>query len=154
MIGELRALEVFSTVPAGCILQCVSNDHSDPHLRIGEFAVTDTTDTEPQNGEVYLIKWLSGGTDIVQAFTRAFRHPDQGELVGWWTRCLNFKPLDEALNEARKRGGIPEISATSYVDGPRMRDTFQQALIGRVIGIYQPVDLFAGSIRQIGSNRQ
>jgi len=139
---QLRALTMFDHIPAGCILQPVANDDSAPHIRAGEFAVIDTTDTNPQHGEVYLIQWLSGRTSIVQLMSRPFNHPEQGMLIGWWTRCLNFIPYDEALAEAQRRspGAIPFISHRSMADGPRLADEIQQSLIGRVIGVYKAAE--------------
>jgi hypothetical protein len=138
-VKNLRALTMYDHIPAGCFLQPVTNDDSAPHIRAGEFAVIDTTDTVPQHGEVYLIRWLSGKTSIVQLMSRPFNHPEQGMLVGWWTRCLNFEPYDAALAEARRKapGAIPFISHRSMADGPRPADVIQQALIGRVIGVYE-----------------
>jgi hypothetical protein len=136
---HLRALTMYDHIPADCILQPVANDDSVPHIRAGEFAVIDTADTAPQHGEVYLSRWLSGRTSIVQLMSRPFNNPEQGMLIGWWTRCLNFVPYDQALAEARRRspGAIPFISHRSVVDGPRVADVIQQSLIGRVIGVYE-----------------
>jgi hypothetical protein len=80
-----------------------------------------------------------GRTSIVQLMSRPFNNPEQGMLIGWWTRCLNFVPYDQALAEARRRspGAIPFISHRSLVDGPRVADVIQQSLIGRVIGVYE-----------------
>jgi len=136
---QLRALTMYNHVPAGCILQPVTNDDSAPHIRAGEFAVIDTTDTVPQHGEAYLIRWLSGRTSIVQLMSRPFNHPENGMLIGWWTRCLNFVPYDQALAEARRGspGAVPFISRRSMADGPRLADVIQQSLIGRVVGVYE-----------------
>ena len=136
---ELRALTMFDHVPAGCILQPVTNDDSAPHIRAGEFAVIDTADTAPQHGEVYLIRWLNGQTSVMQLISRPFNNPEKGTLIGWWTRCLNFEPYDDALAKARRRspGAIPVISRRSYVDGPRLADVIRQSLIGRVIGVFE-----------------
>ena len=71
---ELRALTMFDHVPTGCILQPVTNDDSAPHIRAGEFAVIDTADTAPQNGEVYLIRWLNGQTSVMQLISRPFNN--------------------------------------------------------------------------------
>jgi hypothetical protein len=137
-MSELRALTVFDQIPAGCVLQPVTNDDSDPHLRAGEFAVIDTTDTAPQHGEVYLIRWLSGLTSIVQLIARLHKVGD-AEWTGWWTRCLNFEPCDEALAKAQRKsqGAIPFPSHRSMADGPRVADVIQHSLIGRVIGVYE-----------------
>jgi hypothetical protein len=57
----IRALTMYDHVPAGCILQPVTDGDSAPHLRAGEFAIVDTTDTEPQHGEVYLVRFHERG---------------------------------------------------------------------------------------------
>jgi len=152
-MSELRALTVFDQIPAGCRLQPVTNDDSDPHLRVGEFAVVDTTDTEPQNGEVYLIRWNSGCTDIVQAFCQQHYNNEIGDFTGWWTRCLRVLFYDDELEKARKltsAGGITEIPRGCLVDGPRLIETFRETLIGRVIGIYEAkVDVLKLSGREV-----
>jgi hypothetical protein len=116
----------------------IGNDDSAPHLRAGEFAIIDTADTGPQFGEVYLVRWSNGSTSIRQLISRPFKSPDRGELIGWWTRCLNFEKYDAALEKARRAPGtIPHISHRSGIDGPRLADVIQQSLVGRVIGIYE-----------------
>jgi hypothetical protein len=139
---ELRALTMYDHIPTGCILHPVVNDHSAPHIRAGEFAVIDTTDTAPQHGEVYLIRWLSGRTSIVQLIARLHR-VGGAEWTGWWTRCLNFEPYDKELAKARRRSpeAIPFISHRSMTDGPRLADVIQQSLIGRVIGVYEAAEV-------------
>ena len=105
-IPEYRALMVYDHVPAGCTLQLVGDEESAPHLRPGEFAVVDTEDTEPQNGELYLIRWMSGGTSIVQAFCLPGFNSDIGDYIGWWTRSLRRRDYDqEAARAARGRAG-------------------------------------------------
>jgi hypothetical protein len=89
---------------------------------------------------MYLIRWLSGRTSIVQLIAKLHRVGD-AEWTGWWTRCLNFEPYDAALAKARRGSpaAIPSISHRSTTDGPRVADVIQQSLIGRVIGVYEAV---------------
>lgn len=136
---QLRALTVFDSLPPGCALQLVSNDDSAPHIRVGEFAVIDPADTAPQHGEVYIVRRLDGTTSIRQLISRPFKSPAGGELIGWWTRCLNFVPYDDALAAARRDapGEIPFISHLSMIDGPRLADVIQPSLLGRVIGVFE-----------------
>jgi hypothetical protein len=137
---ELRALLVMGGVPHGCKLHPITNEDSAPHLRPGEFAIIDTTDTEPQSGELYLIRWLNGGTSIVQAFCRPGFNSEIGNYIGWWTRTLRRVDYDEELAKAAKEappGAILSIPRGCMVDGPRLADTFREALVGRVIAIYQ-----------------
>lgn len=135
----LRALTVFDSLPPGYSLRLVSNDDSAPHIRAGEFAVVDPTDTAPQNGEVYIVEWLDGTASIRQLISRPFKIPGGGEAIGWWTRCLNFVPYDDALAAARRNapGAIPFISYRSTIDGPRRAEIIQQSLRGRVVGIFE-----------------
>jgi hypothetical protein len=139
MLKDLRALTMYDHIPSGCVLQPVINDDSAPHIRAGEFAVIDTTDTAPQHGEANLIRWLSGRKSIVQLLSRPFNNPEHAVLIGWCTRCLNFVPYDQALAEARRRSRntVPVISHRCSTDGPRLADVLQQSLIGRVIGVYE-----------------
>jgi hypothetical protein len=128
----IRALTLLDAVPAGCILHLVADDDSAPHLRAGEFAIVDTTDTEPQHGEVYLVRWSHGGPSLRQLLARS--HTCDGQsYVGFWTRCLNFEPYREDRTQA---GRIRLISHRSMADGPRLADVIQKSLIGRVVGIY------------------
>jgi len=136
-LPEIRALTVFDHVPAGCILRLVTDDDSDPHLRAGEFAVIDTTDREPQHGELYEIRWLRGDTSIVQAISRMFNNSQRGMCLGWWTRTLRRDDFDAEMAKPIPRGTIRQISHRAMIDGPRYTETFKEALIGRVIGIYQ-----------------
>ncbi|MFC7700929.1 hypothetical protein ACFQX9_30135 [Bradyrhizobium sp. GCM10028915] len=139
-IPEYRALMVFDQVPASCILQLVGNSESAPHLRPGEFAVVDTSDTDPQHGELYLIRWMSGGTDIVQAFCRPGFNSEIGHYIGWWTRSLRRRDYDQEVAKAARAaapGAILSIPRGCMVDGPRREEQFRQALVGRVVGIYQ-----------------
>src|ERR1700719_3914213 len=98
----LRALTLFDHVPEGCILQPVTDDDSAPHLRVGEFAIVDTTDTEPQHGEVYLVRvnkrtpWMKPGLPtevwrIEQLIAEQLDGPN-GAAICFFTRCLNFEP--------------------------------------------------------------
>src|SRR5580704_9566386 len=53
--SELRALTVFDRLPAKHVTFLTSEDGAEPHLCKGEFAVVDTTNREPQHGELYVI---------------------------------------------------------------------------------------------------
>ncbi|WMT77449.1 hypothetical protein [Bradyrhizobium sp. Ash2021] len=142
----LRALTMFDHIPAGCILRPVTDDDSAPHLRAGEFAIVDTTDTEPQHGEVYLVRFhrrarwprqVEEVCYIQQVIARS--HTCEGRsFIGFWTQCLNFEPYVEVVEQTPSL--MPEISHRSMADGPRMADEIQEALIGRVVGIYQAED--------------
>jgi hypothetical protein len=133
---------MFDHVPGGCILQPVTDDDSAPHLRAGEFAIVDTTDTEPQHGEVYLVQF-SRRKSIQQLLARSHTYEGRS-FIGFWTSCLNFEPYVEAA--VRTPGQISCISHRSMADGPRTADVIQKSLIGRVIGIYQAEDKAARDV--------
>jgi hypothetical protein len=52
--SSLRALTLFETLPPGHKTFHVPDDGSSPHHKEQEFAVIDTTDREPQHGELFL----------------------------------------------------------------------------------------------------
>jgi hypothetical protein len=118
----IRALTMYNHIPAGCILQPVADNDSAPHLRAGEFAIVDTTDTEPQHGEVYLVRFhrrsrwprqVEEVRYIQQITVRHYLRPGGGgeTFTGFAMQCLNFKPYVEAVQ--RTPGMMPEISHRS-----------------------------------------
>jgi hypothetical protein len=107
------------------------DDSSYPHLRRGEIAVVDTTDREPQHGEVFVVEWSSGRRSIKQLLAREMYHPD-GHYIGWFTSSLT------------ERIFIPGIGERRMVDGPRDTDGMRQALIGRVVGIFEALPIANG----------
>ncbi len=129
----IRALTMINAVPAGCLLHPVTNDDSAPHLRAGEFAIVDTTDTEPQHGELYLMRWSNNRTSIQQIIAKSHRFEDR-TFIGFWTRSLNFEPYSRAA------GTTLCVSHRSTMDGPRETDAIKKAIVGRVIGFYQAND--------------
>ena len=140
----LRALEIFTEIPPGCIAFPVKDNSSAPHLKCGEFAVCDTNDREPQHGEVFLVQWCTGGRDIKQVVVRQHRGIDGKDFEGWWTRKLAASSLTSAQKNAafddiqagKMRGG--EASAflsLCMADGPQLIEHFRKKLVGRVIGI-------------------
>ncbi|MDO9385031.1 MAG: hypothetical protein Q7T86_19465 [Hyphomicrobiaceae bacterium] len=115
------------------------DDDSAPHLRLGEFAVIDPTDTSPQHGEAYAIRWACGRTSIEQLISQRLTN-ENGEFIGWWTRSLSFVPYDVALQFAEQRarpGSILAVSSRCMVDGPRRAEAIQRATVGRVVGIFE-----------------
>jgi hypothetical protein len=125
----LRALTMFDHVPAGCMLHMVPDDDSAPHLRAGEFAVIDTGDTDPQHGEIYLVRWSTDRPSIQQVIAKRHRFEDT-TFIGFWTRCLNFEPYSSDMQNTVC------ISHRSTMDGPREADVIKKALVGRVVGFY------------------
>jgi hypothetical protein len=131
--SELRALTFFGALPPGHITFLVADDGSAPHLKIGEFAVIDTTDRELQNGEVYLIQYESGQgarrisqirTDYIGVCTKS-RLNGRRTLV-WWARDL------AGIRHSGEAHGIPVLAGMS--DGPYNQRHLKKKLLGRVVG--------------------
>jgi hypothetical protein len=122
MQQPLRALTLYDQIPNGCIVHLVKDNDCEPHLHAGEFAVVDTSDTDPQHGEAYLVRFGGKRSYIQQVVARHHRWEERA-FVGYWTVCLNFRPY---------RAG--EVSHRSMADGPRQFDEMKMALIGRVVG--------------------
>jgi hypothetical protein len=130
---------MYDHVPAGCILHPVADDDSAPHLRAASSPSVDATDTEPQHGEVYLVRFhrrprwpRQVGEEvryIQQVMVRHHRGLDDETFIGFWARCLNFEPYVEAVQ--RTPGHMPIISHRSMVVA-----VIRECLIGRVVGIY------------------
>jgi len=120
---EYRALEMMPSVPQGCMLFPVMDDRSYPHLRLGEIAVVDTTDREPQHGEVFVIQWSSGRRCITQLLNRGVHFSDSQD--DWWTSPLT------------QRQSIPVMGELRMVDGPRSKEGMRKSLVGRVVGLVQ-----------------
>ncbi len=126
---EYRALEVMTSVPQGCMLFPVMDDRSDPHLRRGEIAVVDTTDREPQHGEVFVIQWSDGRRCITQLLNRSGFTSNKDH---WWTSPLT------------QRESVPGMGQLRMIDGPRSGAGMRKALIGRVVGIIQSLPIVEG----------
>lgn len=124
MTGEIRALEMFASLPASCIAHPVTDDRTEPHLRPGEFAVIDKNDREPVLGELYLAQWSNGRREIVQVRRWALtQHRSNFFSVG-----------------ACRLNGDGYVRA---VDGPYSAEHLREKLVGRVAGIYSPNQLTA-----------
>lgn len=120
----LRALTMYADLPEQHgIFPVVDNDHA-PHLRLGEIAIFDKTDREPQHGELFVVQWSGGGRAIRQVVRREHRGIDGGMFEGWWTRSLAPNVF------------IPGYPPMTYADGPQLIEHFREKLIGRVVGIF------------------
>jgi hypothetical protein len=67
------------------------------------------------------------------------RGGDGETFIGFWMQCLNFEPYRETGQ--RRPGLIPEISHRSMA-----WPVLKEALIGRIIGIYQAEDKAARAL--------
>ena len=115
--GEVRALTLHDVVPAGHIAVPIMNTRWTPHLRLGEFAILEVDDTEPQFGELYglmIVTRKGPKLHIVQPY-RSGLFP---EFVGVMYRFGRATP--------------GTILAT---DGPMMREHWHRKCRGRVVGV-------------------
>jgi hypothetical protein len=130
---EYRALELVAQIAEGCMLFPVMDDRSDPHLRRGEIAVVDTTDRDPQHGEVYVIEWSNGRRAITQLIGPGFSGFSPPEKDHWWTGALTYRDSVRGMGELR------------MIDGPRSKAGIRKALIGRVTGIFEslPIEIIS-----------
>jgi hypothetical protein len=134
--SPLRALTLFETLPPGHKTFRVPDDGSSPHLEEQEFAVIDTTDREPQHGELFLIQWDTGrrSRSILQ-FRAGMCQISRTEITGtepetkvWWLSDLaGFRP-------AGTHGGIPLFTGMTAGPYDAAENYLQKQLIGRVVG--------------------
>jgi hypothetical protein len=131
--SPLRALTLFETLPPGHKTFHVQDDSSAPHLKPGEFAVIDTTDTELQRGEVYLIQYESGRRSrrLVQISIGTIGTFSGRSQTVWWARDLaGLRQVDTMVDD--RLGRIPVFSGLS--DGPYNPKALRRKLLGRVVG--------------------
>ncbi len=129
-----RALTLFTTLPANHKTIRVDDDGAAPHLSEDEFAVIDTTDREPQHGELYVIEY-STNRSIVQARSSYcnITGPGAEDTLVWWVRALRgFRKTNKQFD------GVPLYAGMT--SGPYEADGFKAMLLGRVVGYaYSPL---------------
>ena len=121
--GELRALTLHDVVPAGHVAVPVTRPDWLPHLRPGEFAVLDPSDTEPQPGEIYGLMIGTVGRPklkLVQPYRSQVCEGGVGVMF---------------------RFGLPGTTGGAYVDGPLMHVWWHRKCRGRVVGVLQAIDV-------------
>ena len=137
---ELRAFEIFSSVPEGCRLELITDSYNSPHLRQGEFAVVDPRDREFVDGEVYVIGWPGGGRkprSICQVRRRMHRRSPDGVMTpGIW-----FCPLCRPVFKAN--GQVDWNEPVFLSDGPLNPKYLPEYIIAKVIGVYQSPEVGA-----------
>jgi hypothetical protein len=129
---DFRALTMFERLEPHHRTFLVREDGSAPHLFVGEYAVVDTSDREPQHGELYVVQHKSGERrrEIVQATSSYCNITGPGaekSLVWWLCDLRGFRQTDEKL------GGIPVFAGLS--DGPYQTAGLKAKLLGRVVGV-------------------
>jgi hypothetical protein len=128
----IRALTLFETLPPGHKTFRAPDDGSSPHLKEREFAVIDTTDREPQHGELFLMQTPGGPRRrrIVQVSAGLCQITSTGpKSPVWWLGDLaGFRRTGSDV------AGIPLFAGLS--DGPydAAEQYLQTQFIGRVVG--------------------
>ena len=128
----IRALTIFDRLPAKHVTFLTSEDGAEPHLCKGEFAVIDTTDREPQHGELFAIQYqgFERRRALVQVRSDMLNITGPGakpSLVWWCGDLRGWRKTDE------KMLGCPVYVGLS--DGPYRTENLQPKLIGRVVGV-------------------
>lgn len=131
--ADLRSFIVYDEMPAGCIAHEVTDRSAEPHFRHGDFAIVDTSDRDPFNGEMFLIEWSNGNRSVVEAVGREYHiRPRDGSAprdeLGW---TAEFRNVVSSLDGSGARN-------MRWFDGPYREEHFREKLVGRVIGIYEP----------------
>jgi len=124
----LRAFIVYSELPEGCFAIEAANSDQRDHVRRGEFAVIDPTDTEPCEGELFAIQWNGSYPDQLPPL--ALVEIRYNEKWGGWLACVTRHVM--AL-DGRNVG-----EAMCWADGPYQAEHLRTKLRGKVIGILEP----------------
>jgi hypothetical protein len=127
MKAEYRALETYTSLPAGCVLHPVTDEDTEPHARLGEFVVVDTNDRQPIVGELYVIERNSplSPAGIQRAVVQVV-------LSG---RLEDGSPALHVGPYVRNQH-IPGLGAVRMLDGAYRPEGLRRQLVGRVIGIW------------------
>lgn len=126
----IRALQLFERLPAGHMTFLVTEGGAEPHLRVGEYAVIDCTDRNPQHGELYLIQSNYGERRrYLQQASRCFMVISSSGLPEkvWWLRDMRGWRQTDVMAD-----GVPIFSGLS--DGPMKKKGLRKKIAGRVVG--------------------
>lgn len=140
---NLRSFIVYDRLPEGCVAYPVTTTDCAPHLRPGDIAIIDPAECEPAVGELFVIQWSGGRTNLVETWSRALTAgsgPD-GEMIDtvcWFVGSSNRPRSREECIEwlsSGRRGG--------WMDGPYATEGpgtgyLASKLRGRVVGILEP----------------
>jgi hypothetical protein len=132
--SPVRALTYFESLPEAHRTFAVVDHASAPHLKPNEYAVIDTTDTELQNGELYLIQYESGyrRRHIVQISTGHIHTMSGRRQLVWWARDLAGFRQTGTTTVLWSGERIPLFNGMS--DGPYNPRGLQKKLLGRIVG--------------------
>ena len=118
---EFRALMLHDVVPAGHIAVPILHSRWEPHIRAGEFAILDATDTEPQFGELYGL--MIGSPESPRGTQLKIVQPYRSPLFTRDDGCVMYR-FGAAWG--------------SYADGPLRPEWWQRKCRGRVVGVMIP----------------
>jgi len=139
MQPQHNTLNVYRTLPPGCIAFVVKDHYCMPFIRPGECVVVDTEDRTPRKDDIYVIGWESGKRDICQA--RQTKHTFADGQTVWMVGSMRRSDPEELKRFLESgpsaTGGIPEWSG-SWSDGPLTFEHLESKLVGAVIGLYEP----------------
>lgn len=134
-----NTLNVYRTLPLGCIAFIVKDHHCMPFIRPGECVVVDTDDRTPRKDDIYVIGWEGGKRDICQA--RHTNHTFADGQTVWMVGSMKRSDpaalqrfLESGLTPS---GGIPQWNG-AWSEGPFTFDHLESKLVGAVIGLYEP----------------
>jgi hypothetical protein len=150
---DLRAFIVYEDLPQGFVAYPVTDEANAPHLRPGDIAIIDPTDCEPAAGELFVIDWQSGGSDIVETWSQRMTAGcgPNGEMIDtvcWKVAGSNrSRSYDDAMERLRLGQPIGWVDGPYATEGPRA-GALKRKLRGRVIGILEAA--YAEPPRQIG----
>ncbi|WP_126173464.1 hypothetical protein [Altericroceibacterium xinjiangense] len=119
----LRSFIVYDEMPKGFITHEQAGDQNSPHMREGEFAVIDTSDRHPMQGEMFLVQWMNGNRSIMTT-----------EIIDGWPGWVFSTCRGEMMCNL---DGSPD-RRVRWVDGPYKLVHAMEKIVGRVVGIYHP----------------
>lgn len=130
----MRALEIFSRVPPGCVLHLQDDGSHEPHVHTGEWAVVDPTDTNVVTGELYLIGWPRcprQSKTIMQVVL--CRYGDGSETV-------SLMPLNRPQSKAELQEWLRSRRPIYMGESGLGIEHLPKYVRGRVVGIYQAAE--------------
>jgi len=123
---------VFDVLPPEHATFLITEDGAEPHLRRDEYAVVDTTDTELQHGELYVLQLgtYERPRRVIQArssYVNITGPRARRSLVWWCDDLRGFRKTDETCL------GCPVFAGVS--DGPYLTEDLKSKLVGRIVGV-------------------
>lgn len=127
----LRSFIIYDHLPEGCTAFRLTDDHGEPHIRMGELAIIDPREREPAAGELALIQYKSLRPS--EAHHHRFIVEMRPKKGGW---IVSPVQADRLLAVAGEDAGPPQ--RMRWWDGTYSAADLSAKLLGRVIGILEP----------------